>query len=155
MFIARVPLPPDGRNPNLRFVHIRFGQTSRVEHGLRSALRFRLRDFPGPFVQVRVRTFRHVNPRAVLFGASDDGRIAFRRHPSLGHVRAESASATLSVARGGRSRPRREGGWVYRRLSGKHFGRVGAWLLLPPQKLLFVVSMKVMIFQVFWRRGLF
>ena len=53
MFVARVPLPPDRGNSNLRFVHIRFGQSSRVEHGLRRALRFRLRDFP----RVPVRRF--------------------------------------------------------------------------------------------------
>ena len=113
VFVARVPLPPDRGNSNLRFVHIRFGQSSRVEHGLRRALRFRLRDFPRPFVQVRVRTFRHVNPRAVLFRASDDSCFAFRRHfqrLSLNNIRAaKRASTTVPIARGGRrSSPRRE-----------------------------------------------
>ena len=88
---------------------------------MRGALRFRLRDFPRPLIQVRVWAFRHVDARAILFCASDDGRIAFLRHrPSLRtNARAKSAAATLSVARSTCSRSRGDRGRV-KGLSDKH-----------------------------------
>ena len=44
MHVAGVALVPDGTYANLWFVHVFFFETGRVQHGLRSALNFGLRE---------------------------------------------------------------------------------------------------------------
>ena len=49
--VARVTLVPDARDADLRLVHVRLVHAGGVEHGLRGALGFRLRDAAADFVE--------------------------------------------------------------------------------------------------------
>ena len=51
--VARVALVPHAGDADLRLLHVGFGHAGGVEHGLRGALRFGLRDVGAVFVERR------------------------------------------------------------------------------------------------------
>ena len=66
MHVAGIALVPNAGNAHLRLGHVLFGQAGRVEHGLRSALRFRLCNLGTVLVQ-RSGRFTHKDQCIVCF----------------------------------------------------------------------------------------